>query len=112
MTDRNINKNKGNKMNKDKLKTMSFEEANNINTIYTRIDSTGTQVEDSFTQEEIKTKLNLNTMQINDFLNALEHKIDSMNFDKKTNKDEYMFKVGLKMGLENALHLCIIKINI
>lgn len=88
-----------------KLKTMTFKEADDINTSYTRLDSTGTQVEDSFTQEEIKTKLNLDTMQINDFLNALEHKINSIDFDKKTSQDEYMFKLGLKTGLENALHL-------
>ena len=84
---------------------MTFKEADDINTSYTRLDSTGTQVEDSFTQEEIKTKLNLDTMQINDFLNALEHKINSIDFDKKTSQDEYMFKLGLKTGLENALHL-------
>lgn len=88
-----------------KLKSMSFKEAENKVIYYKRLDSTGTQVFCELDNKEIKEKLLLNTIQINDFLNALEHKIDSMNFDKKTNQEEDMFKVGFKMGLEKALYL-------
>jgi len=92
-------------MKKQQIKSMSFEEAENKAIYYNRLDSTGTQVFYELDNKEIKENLILDTMQINDFLNALEHKIDSISFDKKTNQDEYMFKVGLKMGLKNALHL-------
>ena len=88
-----------------KIKSMSFKEAENKVIYYNRLDSTGTEVFCELDNKEIKEKLNLNTMQINDFLNALEHKINSIDFDKKTSQDEYMFKLGLKTGLENALHL-------
>ena len=92
-------------MKKQQIKSMSFKEAENKVIHYNRFDSTGTQVFCELDNKEIKEKLILNTMQINDFLNALEHKINSISFDKKTNQDEHIFKVGLKMGLENALHL-------
>lgn len=92
-------------MKKQEIKSMSFEEAENKAIYYNRLDSTGTQVFCELDNKEIKENLILNTMQINDFLNALEHYKNSISFDKKTNQGEYMFKVGLKMGLENALLL-------
>jgi len=87
------------------IEKTTFEEVEHANKHYSRTDSTGTKVYDTFTQKEMEVNAILDTMQIQNFMKALEHKIDSISFDKKTDKDDYMFKVGLKMGLESALNL-------
>jgi hypothetical protein len=88
-------------MKKNTIKSMSFEEAENKAINYTRLDSTGTKVFDKLDNKEMKMVLILNTMQINDFITAIEHKIDNT----KITEDRSDLLLGYKLGLESALDL-------
>jgi len=88
-------------MKKEQIKCMSFEEAKNEAIYYDRLDSTGTKVFCELDNKEIKEELILNTMQINDFITAIEHKIDNT----KITEDRSDILLGFKLGLSSALDL-------
>ena len=88
-------------MKKKAIKSMSFEEAEKLAIDYTRLDSTGAKVFDKLNDKEIKTELTFLTMQIDDFITAIEHKIDNI----KISEDRADLWLGYKLGLESALDL-------